>query len=152
MFTTCRHTIRCLCVYNIVAPWLWLQWWAETCRSVETSFVQLLEIKLVCLLAIHHLRETVVLWISFYTFNVSNLSILYSWWWTHSWPKHVGVYCVYNIILLYMCAFLGAITVCVYIYIYDIPVLVRGFRMEKSGARISSPLVESPDHRFTVSV
>jgi hypothetical protein len=34
--------------------------------------------------------------ISFYTFNISNLCILYPCRWPHGWPKHVGVHCTYK--------------------------------------------------------
>lgn len=29
----CQHTIHCLCIGNIIAPWWWLQYVAETCGS-----------------------------------------------------------------------------------------------------------------------
>ena len=49
--------------------------------------------------------------ILFYTFNVSNLCILYPWWWSHIWPKDVGVHCMYKWISVYM----GAI----FVYIFN---------------------------------
>lgn len=37
IFTTCEHTIYCLCLCNIEAPWWWLQYIAEPCRSIEIA-------------------------------------------------------------------------------------------------------------------
>jgi hypothetical protein len=37
--------------------------------------------------------------------------ILLPWRWPHIWLKHVGVHCVYKLILTYLCAFVGTIIV-----------------------------------------
>jgi hypothetical protein len=37
MYTICWHTIHCLCLSNMIAPWWWLQQVAETFRSAKCS-------------------------------------------------------------------------------------------------------------------
>jgi hypothetical protein len=48
MFAIHRRMICCLCLYNILALWWWLQCVAETFRSVKNNSVKQLEIKNLC--------------------------------------------------------------------------------------------------------
>jgi len=60
-----------------------------------------------------------ILMISFYTFSVPSFCILYAWWWSHDWPKHLSVHCtVWTNFRIHIC-------ICwyyyyIYIYIYSI--------------------------------
>jgi hypothetical protein len=51
---------------------------------------------------------------SFYIFSLPSLRVLYPWRLPHGRPKHVAVLRVYKLILIYLCAFNGAIIVRVY--------------------------------------
>ena len=49
--------------------------------------------------------------ISSYTFNIPNLCILHSWRCSQGWPKQVGIYCTYKIILIYLRSSVVTVTI-----------------------------------------